>query len=102
MAKSLEVSPMKSVAEELDFLRKLFRECLAAYGSRVETDLNQIREAVLEQAKNPKLPPSKIRELWDMLTLCRTLELKPEKGRRKDLKKIYSLIGELLLMVKNW
>jgi hypothetical protein len=37
-----------------------------------------------------------------MLTLCRTLELKPEKGRRKDLKKIDSLIGELLLMVKNW
>ncbi|MGA8657668.1 MAG: hypothetical protein WB586_16105 [Chthoniobacterales bacterium] len=102
MAKSLEVSPMKSVAEELDFLRKTFRECITAYGARIETDLNQIREAVLEQAKNPKLPPSKIRDLRDMLTLCRTLDIKPEKGRRKDLKKIDSLIEELQLMVKNW
>jgi hypothetical protein len=102
MAKSLEVSPMKSVAEELDFLRKTFRECITGYGARIETDLNQIREAVLEQAKNPKLPPSKIRDLRDMLTLCRTLDIKPEKGRRKDLKKIDSLIEELQLMVKNW
>lgn len=102
MAKSLEVSPMKSVAEELDFLRKTLHECLNAYETRVEADLSQIREAVLEQAKNPKLPPSKIRDLRDMLTLCRTLDLKPEKGRRKDLKKIDSLIEELQLMVKNW
>jgi hypothetical protein len=37
-----------------------------------------------------------------MITLCRTLDIKPEKGRRKDLKKIDSLIDELNLMVENW
>jgi hypothetical protein len=102
MAKSLEVSPMKSLAEELDFLRKSFRESINVYSTRVETQLAQIRDAVLEQTKNPKLPPALVRDLRDMITLCRTLDLKPEKGRRKDLKKIDALVEELQLMIQNW
>ena len=58
--------------------------------------------AVLEQTKNPKLPASHIRDLRDMITLCRTLDLKPEKGRRKDLKKIDTLVEELQLMIQHW
>jgi len=102
MAKSLEVSPMKSVAEELDFLRKSFRECVNVYATRIETQLMQIRETVLEQTKNPKLPTSHIRDLRDMITLCRTLDIKPEKGRRKDLKKIDTVVEDLYVMIQNW
>jgi hypothetical protein len=102
MAKSLEVSPMKSLAEELDFVRKSFRESIEVYATRVEKQLAQIRHAVLEQTKNPAVPAAKIRDLRDMITLCRTLDLKPEKGRRKDLKKIDTLLEELHLMVQNW
>jgi hypothetical protein len=102
MAKSLEVSPMKSVAEELDFLRKAFRECVNMYATRIETQLMQIRETVLEQTKNPKLPASHIRDLRDMITLCRTLDIKPEKGRRKDLKKIDTIVEDLHVMIQNW
>ncbi len=102
MAKSLEVSPMKSLAEELDFLRKSFRECVNVYASRIEAQLIQIRGTVLEQTKNPKLPASHIRDLRDMITLCRTLDIKPEKGRRKDLKKIDTVVEELHVMAKNW
>jgi len=102
MAKSLEVSPMKSLAEELGFVRKSFRESIDVYSTRVETQLTKIRDAVLEQAKNPKLPPAQIRDLRDMITLCRSLDLKPEKGRRKDFKKIDTLVEELEIMVQNW
>jgi hypothetical protein len=102
MAKSLDVSPMKSLAEELGFVRKAFRESIDVYSTRVETQLNEIRDAVLEQTKNPKLPPAQIRDLRDMITLCRTLDLRPEKGRRKDLKKIDTLVEELQLMIQNW
>jgi hypothetical protein len=102
MAKSLEVSPMKSLAEELAFVRKSFRESIEVYSTRVETQLTQIRDAVLEQTKNPNLPPAQIRDLRDMITLCRTLDLKPEKGRRKDFKKIDTLLEELHLMIKAW
>jgi hypothetical protein len=102
MAKSLEASPMKSVTEELDFLRKSFRESLKVYAKRIEEQLMQIRETVLEQTKNPKLPPGHIRDLRDMITLCRTMDLKPEKGRRKDLKKVETAVQELHAMIQNW
>jgi hypothetical protein len=102
MAKSLDVSPMKSLAEELEFVRKSFRESIQTYSGRVESQLTQIRNTVLAQTKNPHLPPAQIRDLRDMITLCRTLDLKPEKGRRKDLKKIDSLLEELHLMIQGW
>jgi hypothetical protein len=102
MAKSLDVSPMKSLAEELDFVRKSFRESIQTYSARVEAQLTQIRDTVLAQTKNPHVPAAQIRDLRDMITLCRTLDLKPEKGRRKDLKKIDSLLEELHLMIQSW
>jgi hypothetical protein len=102
MAKSLEVSPMKSLAEELDFLRKSLRESVNAYATRIETQLLQIRQTVLEKTKTPKPPPAQIRDLRDMITLCRTLDIKPEKGRRKDLKKIDTVVEDLHVMIQNW
>jgi hypothetical protein len=102
MAKSLEASPMKSLAEELDFVRKSFRESIQVYSARIETQLAQLRDIVLEQVKNPNVQPAQIRDLRDMITLCRTLDLKPDKGRRKDLKKVETLVEELHLMIRNW
>jgi hypothetical protein len=102
MAKSLEVSPMKSLAEELEFIRKAYRESMQVYSRRVEAQLTSLRDTVLKQTANPNPPPAQLRDLREMITLCRTLDLKPEKGRRKDLKKIDTLLDELQLLVKNW
>jgi hypothetical protein len=102
MAKSLEVSPMKSLAEEIDFLRKAFRESLNAYAAKVEGQLTQIRELLIAETKNPKTSSSHLSDLRDMISLCRTLELKPDKGRRKDLKKIETAVEEIHAMLQNW
>jgi hypothetical protein len=102
MAKPLAVSPMKSLAEELEFVRKSYRESIQVYSRRVETQITNILDIVLQQAKNPNPLPAQIRDLRDMITLCRTLDLKPEKGRRKDLKKIDTLLEELQILVQNW
>ena len=102
MAKSLDVSPAKSFAEEVEILRKSFRACLDVYATRVETELGHIKELTLAKTQSAQLSQNTIRDLRDMITLCRTLDIKPEKGRRKDLKKIDSLIDELNLMVENW
>jgi hypothetical protein len=102
MAKSLDVSPAKSFAEEVEILRKSFRACLDVYATRVEAELSHIKEATLAKTQAAHLTQNTIRDLRDMITLCRTLDIKPEKGRRKDLKKIDSLIDELNLMVENW
>jgi len=104
MAKSLEVSPIKSVTEELDLLRKSFRESVNAYAKRIETQLAEAREHILAQTqtKDSKTQSSHIRDLRDIITLCRTLDLKPDKGRRKDLKKIESAVEEIRAMIQNW
>ena len=45
---------------------------------------------------------SEIHDLRDMLTLLRTLDVKPEAGRRKDLKKIESLVEDLRALSERW
>ena len=96
MAKSLDISPVKSFAEEVEILRKSFRACLDVYTQRIETDLKEIKDAALAQSNGAQMPASKIRDLRDMIILCRTLDIKPEKGRRKDLKKIDKTITAIV------
>ena len=80
-----------------------------AYREQISRDEQEL--AALRQMNNGQLNDSKarvdaleaqIRDLRDMITLCRTLDLKPEKGRRKDFKKIDTLLEELHLMIKAW
>lgn len=99
---NVNASPMKSAGEELDFLRKTLREILAGYSARVEGEIVQIREAVAAEEKKKKVPSSRLRDARDIITLIRTLDVKAEKGRRRDLKKIDLLIEELNRFVENW
>ncbi len=99
-AEELETSPLKSAAEELAFLRKSFRETVDRYAAKVESDIAAVREAVLNEARAKK--NSRNRDARDIITLIRTLEIKPEKGRRRDLKKIDALVEELQRFPENW
>jgi len=98
----VNASPMKSAGEELDFLRKTFREIIASYSARVEGEIAQIRGAVSVEEKKKKLSSSHLRDARDIITLVRTMDVKSEKGRRRDLKKIDLLIEELNRFVENW
>lgn len=95
-----EASPMKAVSQELDTLKVLLREALAAYTSRLEEDISLIQAKVNVPEK--KVSSAKIRDLRDMLTLLRRSPIKPDKARRKDLKKIESLIEDLQMLSENW
>ena len=97
-----EASPVKSLAEELETLRQLWRQCVQTYAAGVESTLDQVQASVLAQQKVRKLPVNKLGDLRDMLAMCRSLNLRPEKGRRKDLKKIESLLEELHLLTERW
>ncbi len=98
----MDASPLKSAAEELAFLRKLFREVVDQYATRVESDLAAVREVVIAEANRKKVAVSRNRDARDMITLIRTLNIKPDKGRRRDLKKIDSLVEELQRLAENW
>lgn len=93
---------MKSVVEELETLRGDFRAALESYATRIEGEISAIRDAVEKDGADLKSSSAKMRDLRDMLTLLRKFQIKPEKGRRKDLKKLDSLVGDLTLLIENW
>lgn len=102
-SKSAAALPLQPVAEELAFLRKSFRELISAYSTRVEGDIAQLQLLLEETAgSRKKVPASRLADLRDMLMLLRNFDVKPAKGRRRDLKKIESLVEELQTLVERW
>jgi hypothetical protein len=102
-AKPASALPLQTVAEELAFVRKTFQELVGAYASKIEGDLTQMHELVKAEADSKKkLPGSRTTDLRDMLMLLRSLEVKPGKGRRRDLKKIETLVEDLRAIVDRW
>jgi hypothetical protein len=90
------------VAEELAFLRKCFHDLIAAYTGQVEGGITALIELVQSDAQARKWPPGRAHELRDMLSLLRNLDIKPAKGRRRDLKKVETLLEELRRIVERW
>ena len=119
---SVEASPYKSAAEELDALRKTFRVAVRHYSERVDMEIIRLRERIaqageafqendkVKAAAGPRGRPaagrsetgSQIHDLRDMLTVLRTLEVKPAAGKRRDLKKIESAVDELRMLIERW
>ena len=95
--------PLPTVAEELAFLRKTFRDLVTAYGAAVEGEITHLHTLVCAEAESKKkLPASRMADLRDMLMLLRSLEVKPAKGRRRDLKKVENTVGELRRIAERW
>ena len=94
-ARQIEASPSKSLAEELRRLRGVLRTTARAYVKRLDTEISEIAawNSKIEKEREPN--HGVIRDLGDMLALIRKLDAKPEKGRRKDLRKIDSIVGDL-------
>jgi len=95
--------PFKTVAEELTFLRKTFRDLVGAYATQLESDIAHLHAAVQQDGETKKkLPGSRASDLRDMLMMLRSLEVKPAKGKRRDLKKVETLVEELQVIVDRW
>jgi hypothetical protein len=101
--KSASALPFKTVTEELAFLRKIFRDLVAAYTSQFEAEIAHVHTVVQAEAESKtKLPGSRASDVRDLLMLLRSLEVKPNKGRRRDLKKIENLIEEMRRITDRW
>lgn len=95
--------PLKPVAEELVFLRKSFKELLTAYTAQVEGGIARLQSVITGEIEAVrKVPASRVADLRDMLMLLRNFDIKPAKGRRRDLKKIENLVHELEEIVDRW
>ncbi|MEI9895848.1 MAG: hypothetical protein WDN28_18730 [Chthoniobacter sp.] len=95
--------PFKTVTEELTFLRKTFRDLVGTYASQLEAEIANLHAIVQADGESKKkLPGTRVSDLRDMLMLLRSLEVKPAKGRRRDLKKVENLIEELRTIADRW
>jgi HAMP domain-containing protein len=95
--------PHKVVAEELAYLRKNFRDLAESFTAQVEAEISALQSAVKSiAASRKKLPARRTRDLRDMLELLRENEIKPTKGRRRDLKKVEKIVGELRRITDGW
>ena len=93
-------SPFKLAAEDLDFVRKSFREAAERYTAGIEGDLVRLRALVEEQETKPSA--AVLRDVRELSGLLRRLDLRAEKGRRKDLKKVELLVHDLLDIAETW
>jgi len=99
---ALKVSPAKSLVDELDLLEVLLRQIAETYLARVTEELKQVRSQIYNLALEEEIPTEKIKDIREMLTQLRSLQTRPEKGRRKDLKKMDDTIQDLRHYVESW
>jgi hypothetical protein len=90
-----ETSPVTMLAAELAALRRDLRATSRAYVARLEIDLAESTAAVASTKAAETLSRERLHEIRDLTIMVRKRKLKPEKGRRKDLRKIDSLIRDL-------
>jgi len=98
---SRKTSPARLLESELEKLRSDLRTTVRAYAARLEIGLAESRAALETSKPAEELSRERLHQLRDLTILVRKRKLKPEKGRRKDLRKIDSLIEDLQLLVAN-
>jgi hypothetical protein len=90
-----EVSPVTMLTDELDAVRRDLRRTIRAYAARLELDLAESIAAVTQSKRAEDLSRERLHDIRDLTIMMRKRKLKPEKGRRKDVRKLDSLIRDL-------
>ncbi len=94
-------SPAKHLASELIKLRAELRKTVRVYTARLEMQLAQSLAALPGRDEIDDLPRERVHQLRDLTAMVRKRKVKPEKGRRKDLRKIDTLINDLHVFLPN-
>jgi hypothetical protein len=91
-----ESSPVTMLEAELHALHRDLRTIAKAYIARLETDLLVCLAALRSYGPIEQVSREMLHQIRDLTIVVRNRKLKPEKGRRKDLRKIDSLIVDLV------
>ena len=83
------------LSDELDAVRRDLRRTIRAYAARLELDLAESIVAVTRYKGAEDLSRERRHDIRDLTIMMRKRKLKPEKGRRKDVRKLDSLIHDL-------
>ena len=93
--KKRETSPATMLAEEVAALRRDLRATVRAYAARLEIDLAESMKAVASTKRAETLARDQLHEIRELTIMLRKRKLKPEKGRRKDLRRIEQAVRSM-------
>jgi hypothetical protein len=96
-----DTSPVKMLEGELLLLRRDLRATLRAYAARLELGLTESAAALQTYEPIEELSRERMHRVRDLTMMVRNRKVHPEKGRRKDLRKLDSLITDLQEMMQN-
>jgi hypothetical protein len=99
--KKEETSPVGHLQLELQKLRRELRTTARVYTQRLEHELIAATDALGRYAPAEKLTREQLHRVRDFAMMVRQRRLRPDKGRRKDLRRIDSLISDLRPLIDN-
>ena len=88
------------LTDELEAVKRDLRRTIRAYAARLELDLAESLAAVARHKRPEDLSRETLHDIRDLTIMMRKRKLKPEKGRRKDVRKLDSLIRDLHSIAK--
>jgi hypothetical protein len=88
--------------QQLLLLNGLLDEVARNYLARLHREIGELIRVLEKKQAKPGFSHRELKDLHDILKRIALLQINPERGRRKDLKKIDALIGELQSTVERW
>jgi hypothetical protein len=88
--------------QQLLLVNGLLDEVARNYLARLHREIAELIRTLEKKQAEPELSRRELKGLHEMLKRIAVLQINPERGRRKDLKKVDSLIGELQSIVERW
>ncbi len=94
----------RQFADQLTLLRAEFQEAVATYSVRVQSMLSQLGDVLVEDTGKLSAAErtARIRLLRRALDQLDHLDLKPSKGRRRDLKAVEEFAAEIGEEIAAW
>jgi hypothetical protein len=88
--------------QQLLLIDGLVDEVARNYVARLRRELGAMVRKLEKPPVHARRPGRVLEDLQGMLRLITRLRIAPEKGRRKDLKRIDTLIGEIQSLLDKW
>jgi len=98
------LAKLKDLEIEINHLRSIFRDITEAYALVVEGEMAQLTQPIHEALEESRLQLSHEQQgvLDEMIAAIQKIRIRPEKGKRKDLKKIEQLVVRLQFLAERW
>jgi hypothetical protein len=88
--------------QQLVLINGMLDEVSRNYLARLHREILELIRTMERKQAGTGFSKKELKDLHEILRRLGQLQIDPEKGRRKDLKKIDALIGELQSTVERW